>query len=137
MQATEKNNNLVQVVALALQRKTDQMYLLTRRGPGQSGAGQWEFPGGKIEDGETQTQALVREIKEELCFDLQEKELVFVSEHIEHYINKSVHIFLWKQVIDFNPEFVLTEHDLSVWVPKVQILNYNLSTGDRPFVSRL
>ena len=139
MQATEndKNNLKVVVVALALQRKSDQKYLLTRRGPDQSGAGEWEFPGGKIEGDETQKQALIREINEELSLSFDEKELHYVGEHLENYPTKAVHIYLWKMVIDYNPPILLTEHDLSLWLSKDQIANFNLSAGDKPFIDLL
>ena len=136
MQATEnvKKDEWVVVVALALQRKSDQKYLLTRRGPGQSGAGEWEFPGGKIEPNETQKEALIREIKEELSITLNEDRLEFVGEHLENYPTKSVKIFLFKMLIDYNPQVTLTEHDLSLWLSKDQISNFNLSSGDKPFI---
>ena len=138
MQATENNkNNIVTIVALALFRKSDQKYLLTRRGPGQSGAGEWEFPGGKIETGESQKQALIREIQEELSIHLDEQDLIYISENLQQYQTKAVQIFLWKLEIDYNPQIILTEHDQSVWLSKDQILKYNLSLGDKPFINLL
>jgi 8-oxo-dGTP diphosphatase len=137
MHATEKKKNLVKVVALALQRKSDGRYLITRRGPGQSGAGEWEFAGGKIEAGESQVQALVREIKEELCLELFEKDLTFVAENIEHYPEKSVHIFLWRCVIENQPQIVLTEHDEMRWLSRDELKGFGLSRGDQPFISFL
>lgn len=137
MHATEKNKNLVKVVALALQRAQDKCYLLTRRGPGQSGAGEWEFPGGKIEPGESQPRALAREIEEELSIQIDEKKLQFLADHIEHYPQKSIHIFLWKFVTEQNPMITLTEHDQYKWVSRFEINPLELSSGDRPLVSYL
>ncbi|NVD44241.1 (deoxy)nucleoside triphosphate pyrophosphohydrolase [Qipengyuania atrilutea] len=57
------------VVAAALIRQ-DGRFLLQKRPPGKDHAGLWEFPGGKVEAGETPAGALVREIKEELQLDL-------------------------------------------------------------------
>jgi 8-oxo-dGTP diphosphatase len=137
MDATGKNKKAIEVVALALQRSTDQKYLITRRGPGQSGAGEWEFPGGKVEPGETQTQALVREIDEELSIELIEKRLLLLGDHIEHYPQKSVHIFLWKMTIDSDPAIILTEHDQFQWICKEQIHVFSLSAGDQAFIALL
>jgi len=137
MSATGKNKKIIEVVALALQRSTDNKYLIARRGPGQAGAGEWEFPGGKVESGETQKQALVREIQEELSVELVEEKLHLLGDHIEHYPEKSVHIFLWKMVIDINPNIVLTEHDQLQWLLKNEIIVSSLSAGDRPLISYL
>ena len=137
MHATEKRTNLVSVAALALQRESDGKYLVTRRGPGQSGEGEWEFPGGKIESGETQTAALVREIQEELSFTIDEQKLQFLAENIEHYPMKSVQIFLWKLRINHTPELGLTEHDLFVWVTPDEMQHFSLSSGDKPFLNYL
>jgi len=57
------------VVAAALVRK-DGRILLQKRPQGRSMAGLWEFPGGKLEDGETPEAALVRELSEELAINI-------------------------------------------------------------------
>ena len=49
----------------------DHHILLMRRAPGQSAAGGWEYPGGKIEPGESGEQCLRRELNEELCIDAE------------------------------------------------------------------
>jgi 8-oxo-dGTP diphosphatase len=139
MQATEKNkkNEKVTVVALALKRSLDGKYLLARRGPGQSGAGEWEFPGGKIEAGETQKQALVREIKEELSLDISEQELTLVGDHVEFYLTKTVHIYLWSLRAQTISEIILSEHDSVCWCSPNEMMHLNLSAGDRPFIRLL
>ena len=50
--------------------------LLTRRSPGESLPGYWEFPGGKIEDGETPQVCLERELKEELCITTKAGQII-------------------------------------------------------------
>jgi len=60
-----RNPTVMQVVAAAM-RGEDGRWLLQKRPPGKRHAGLWEFPGGKIEPGETPLQALVREVNEEL-----------------------------------------------------------------------
>lgn len=57
------------VVAAAIER--DGRYLAARRTQPEWAAGRWEFPGGKVEPGETEEQALVREIREELGVDVE------------------------------------------------------------------
>jgi 8-oxo-dGTP diphosphatase len=53
-------------VAVGVLIRSDGQFLLTTRPPGKAYAGHWEFPGGKVETGETVEQALVRELHEEL-----------------------------------------------------------------------
>ena len=79
----------------------------------------------------------MREIKEELSIDLREKDLTFVAENIEHYPEKSVHIFLWTCTTEFQPSIVLTEHDEMRWLNRDELQNFNLSRGDQPFISFL
>ena len=66
---TTEANRLVLVVACALV-DTDGRVLVAQRPPGSTMAGMWEFPGGKIETGETPEAALVRELAEELGIDV-------------------------------------------------------------------
>ncbi len=58
-------------VVCAITVRHDGKVLVCRRGEGQSLAGLWEFPGGKVENGETPEQALVREMREELCIEIE------------------------------------------------------------------
>ena len=62
--------SIVVVVSCALIDQ-DNRVLIARRPPGKAMAGLWEFPGGKIEEGETPEAALVRELKEELAIDVK------------------------------------------------------------------
>lgn len=67
-------------VAAAIIRRGDK-YLLTLRGPGQHGAGHWEFPGGKLEHGESAPEALVRELQEEIGVTITAGPLFHRIEH--------------------------------------------------------
>ena len=70
------NRKVVRVVAAVI-RDGDKIFA-TQRGYGDF-KGKWEFPGGKIEEGETPQEALVREIKEELGIDVSMDELTFLQ----------------------------------------------------------
>ncbi len=136
----EKNSpaqKVISVVALALRRSLDERFLLTRRGPGQSGAGEWEFPGGKVEAGETQVDALKREIEEELGFSVQVDQLQFVAENLHSYPTKQVHLFLWTIRLQEIPKITLTEHDAVQWCNPVEMQMIHLSQGDIPFIDCL
>lgn len=131
----QKSTEEIQVVALALFCTRDGKYLLARRGPAGSGAGCWEFPGGKIEVGETQQQALRREINEELSFDLAPLKLTFVAENLHPYENRNIRIFLWRAEVDVKPSFRLVDHDSAEWYSRHEIAGINLSEGDKYFIS--
>lgn len=126
----------VLVVAAALYRKSQQgkEYLIVRRGPLQTGAGSWEFPGGKVESGEDPTEALVREIKEELGVDIQVGD--FVGENSFKYPTKHIHLLLFECYI-LRGSVQLTEHDALEWVSADKISTELLSEADRPFIPML
>ena len=73
---SEKPTLIVPAIALV---DTDSRILLAQRPEGKSFAGYWEFPGGKIETGETPEAALIREIREELEVETQDSCLAPVS----------------------------------------------------------
>jgi 8-oxo-dGTP diphosphatase len=67
----EKEKNKIVEVAAAVLQKPDGTFLLAQRPPDKIWAGYWEFPGGKIESGETPHHALVRELREELGIEVR------------------------------------------------------------------
>jgi len=132
-QSTQQNPDIIPVVALALFHPRKNKYLIVRRNAGQSGAGFWEFPGGKIEMGETPRKALVREIQEELSIDVSENSLEFIHSHVHAYPNKKIELSLYK-CRSFEENFKLIDHDLYAWVDQKSILGFQLSAADQPFL---
>lgn len=141
MSASEKlkndriNSPVIEVVALALRNSTEDKYLVARRGPGGSGVGYWEFPGGKIELGETQEVALRREILEELSFDLAGHQLSYLGKNYHAYEFRNILIYLWRAEVNYRPEFKLIDHDQIDWLSKSEIRETNLSEADRFFLT--
>ncbi len=66
------------VVAAALTNERGEI-LLQKRPEGRSMAGLWEFPGGKVEHGETPESALIRELREELCIKVEAADLIPIT----------------------------------------------------------
>ncbi len=125
---------IIPVVALALRHRPTGQFMLARRGPLESGAGQWEFPGGKIEAGETPQHALRREIQEELSFDLSPYSPVFIGRNLHRYPDKEIELGLWLVEVDEKPDFTLIDHDQTVWLRPSEIRESDLSDGDKPFI---
>lgn len=126
----------VLVVAAVITRVADpeKRILIVRRGPGQSGAGHWEFPGGKVERGESPEQALVREIEEELSLPIKVGRFLGEVEHT--YPSKVIRLRVyWAETP--HDDLKLTEHDDAKWVLPEEIKIDELSEADRPFVSQL
>ncbi len=128
--------NHIPVVAMALFHPLLKKYLIVRRAAGQSGAGLWEFPGGKIELQETPHQALIREIREELSLDISAEELVYISENIHTYPRATIHLKMYR-VVRVVEKFILVDHDAWDWVDQESIQKYELSGADHFFVPLL
>ena len=101
----------VKVVAAVIQRG-GKIYA-TQRGYGEYKDG-WEFPGGKVEPGETPEQALVREIREELLADIKVGEKLVTVEHDYPGFHLSMDCFLAELTGDSSP--ILTEHEAASWL---------------------
>ena len=89
------NNQAIHVVGAVFRRwrGSDLQLLFFRRSKTNSGAGFWEFPGGKIESGESANQALVREIQEELGVSI--KVQGFLAENEHSFPNKKILLKLY------------------------------------------
>ena len=109
-------------------------YLIARRKPGKSLAGQWEFPGGKIEPDESPTSALQRELREELGVDSEIGQFVAVSQH--RYQHCRVSIQAYNTSLESH-EFTLTDHDAVAWVALGELQDYDLCAADLPIVRAL
>lgn len=104
------NRKVVRVVAAVI-RDGDKIFA-TQRGCGDFKGG-WEFPGGKIEEGETPQEALVREIKEELDTDIMVGELIDTIEYDYPSFHLSMDCF-WTEIV--SGELILKEHADSRWL---------------------
>jgi len=123
---------MIDVVAAVIRQ--GERYLLARRAPHKPMGGYWEFPGGKIEPGETPEEALARELAEEFG----------VGAVVGRHVGTSVHrtggdeVRLSAYVAEVEaPMESSTDHDRIAWVTPADMGAYRLAPADRPLVARL
>ena len=105
----------------------------TQRGYGDFKGG-WEFPGGKIDEGETPEQALVREIKEELDTEIKVLELLDTVEYDYPKFHLSMDCFICK--IE-SGDLVLKEHEASAWLTKETLYNVDWLAADQGLIPQI
>lgn len=126
---------IVLVVAVAL-IDSDGRVLLAQRPPGKPMAGLWEFPGGKLRDGETPEAALIRELKEELGIDTRESCLApftFAS-HAYPGFHLLMPLYLCRR---WQGTPVPREGQQLAWVWPNRLRDYEMPPADKPLVGML
>lgn len=108
---------VVAAVIKATNKKGESIIFATQRGYGDFKGG-WEFPGGKIEEGETPQEALKREIMEELDTEIKVGELIDTVEYDYPTFHLSMDCF-WCEII--KGDLVLKEHEAARWLTNEQL----------------
>ena len=121
----------IKVVAAVI--KHDNKIFATQRGYGEFKDG-WEFPGGKMEQGETPEQALVREIREELDTEIEVGELIETVEYDYPQFHLTMHCF-WCSVKSGN--LVLKEHEAAKWLTKETLDSVEWLPADLGLIERI
>jgi mutator protein MutT len=123
---------LILVTAAIIRR--DGRILLTRRKPDAHLANLWEFPGGKVEPGESLITALEREIREELGITIDVGDEYYTTTH--HYATKSVELHFFNcSIVDGQPRAI--EVAEFCWVKSADLLTYEFPEADLELVKRL
>ncbi|WP_273475810.1 (deoxy)nucleoside triphosphate pyrophosphohydrolase [Methanobrevibacter woesei] len=113
----------IEVVAAII--KKENKILATKRGYGEF-INMWEFPGGKIEPGETKEAALIREIKEELDADIKIDEFALSVE----YTYPTFHLTMHCYICSLKDTITLLEHNDAKWLEKNEFNAVNWLPAD-------
>jgi len=108
--------------------------LIGKRKDKDIGGGKWEFPGGKIEVGETNSEALERELNEELGISAKiGKELM----NYEHVFKTTIYNITFMEIIDYDGEICNNAHSEIKWVKFSNLAEYDFISGDDRFIQSL
>jgi 8-oxo-dGTP diphosphatase len=124
--------NIIKVTAAILEK--DGRIIIAQRKRSDHLSGKWEFPGGKIEPGETPEACLARELKEEFEID------VAVGNHlgstVYHYHHISIELMVY-QASWVGGTITMNDHNAYRWVSVDQLTEFDFAPADIPFVDML
>ncbi|CAA6823639.1 MAG: DNA mismatch repair protein MutT [uncultured Aureispira sp.] len=109
-------------------------YLIVQRGADTSHAFKWEFPGGKVDPGETEAACMARELKEELDIDVLVEEPLLPIEREE--TDRIIELLPFRCRI-IGGKITLLEHLKMAWIDVYQPIEYDLCIGDYEIVEQL
>lgn len=128
-----KTVRVVAAVIKSTNENKEPIIFATQRGYGDFKGG-WEFPGGKIEEGETPEQALKREIMEELDTEISVRELIDTIEYDYPQFHLSMDCF-WCEIVSGN--LVLKEHEAARWLTKEQLNDVGWLPADITLIEKI
>lgn len=125
----------IRVVAAVIkaEKNGEPIIFATQRGYGEFKDG-WEFPGGKIQEGETPKQALKREIMEELDTEIEVGELIDTIEYDYPEFHLSMDCF-WCSIV--KGDLVLKEHEAARWLTKESLDEVNWLPADKDLIEKI
>ena len=122
----------IEVVAAIIQDSEGHIFA-TQRGYGEW-KDWWEFPGGKMEEGETPEEALVREIREELSTEISVYEFLYTVEYDYPKFHLTMHCYLCSLLTE---ALHLNEHEAAKWLTKYELDSVKWLPADLEVVERI
>lgn len=131
-----RSKSVPSVVVAGIIRNTVDQILIARRALGQNNSGKWEFPGGKLEMGETETECLKREILEE--FGAEVTVLQHFAQSVAKSCGKIIKLTAWNAKAN-DTEFIPVVHSEIRWVEKGGLvkLRESFCAADKPLIDKL
>lgn len=123
---------VVEVVAALIWDKDK--FLICQRPANKERGLLWEFVGGKVEQGETKAQALIRECREELAINVEPREVFMEVMH--EYPDITVHLTLFNCTILQGQPRLLEHHDMK-WITSAEIHNYEFCPADEEILRKI
>lgn len=128
-----KTIRVVAAIITATNDKNEPIIFATERGYGEFKGG-WEFPGGKIEEGETPQEALAREIREELDTEISVGRLIDTIEYDYPKFHLSMDCFFCKII---KGDLVLKEHEAARWLTREQLREVDWLPADVTIIDEI
>ena len=122
----------IDVVAAVIMK--NDLFLIANRSFEDNSQGIWEFPGGKVEENETFTSALVREIKEELSLKIKVGNMIATIDL--NKTDKNIYVHYYYAII-VSGQISLNVHSEFKWVSHTQLKNFTYIDGDRHILNYL
>lgn len=128
-----KTINVVAAIITSVNGSGKKTVLATQRGYGEFKGG-WEFPGGKIEKGETSQEALVREIREELKIEIEVGQLLDTVDYTYPTFHLNMECF-WAVIKSGN--MVLMEHESAKWLTSEELYSVEWLPADLGLIEKI
>lgn len=128
-----KTIRVVAAVIRATNKNNEPIIFATQRGYGEQKGG-WEFPGGKIEPGETPEQALVREIREELDTEIEVDKLLTTVDYDYPKFHLSMDCFFCSII---SGQLTLLEHEAAKWLTKETLRSVDWLPADLTLIDEI
>jgi len=129
----EKKKNIRAVTAAIIEQNG--RILIAKRRQGSKFGGKWEFPGGKVEKGETPQQCLKRELREELAVTAEIGSLYCTSEY-SYTPHQTIRLLAYRTTV-ISGAFDLNDHEEIRWVEPANLGRYVFLEADKPIVEKL
>jgi len=131
---TQLNNQQTAIKVCAAVIYHQDKILITLRPKDKKLGGYWEFPGGKIEDRESQEEALKRDLREELDIEVEVGELLETVHHSYNWGNVVIFAYWCRWLSGEIKHLEVADH---CWVTADNLLDYNILAADQPIIQKI